>query len=396
MNVSKPDYMKTYILIPVLLSACLLMQAQIIKPHCHEEWVWLDGNYPCENYDEWVLVFEDEFDGDELDYSRWRNDYPWGRNLYCAPDVQYFTDGENIEVAEGFLKFIVKADSVYERVVPHWKDDDTLYCGNLPAGLNKRWFGYTSGMIFSRQQFIHGKFEIRCTVPEIGGLWPAFWLYGRCAQEIDVFEFMSDYNRPFFNNRKIDFTYHRKADCNDAKSMHCNYNRFFSSDMTLAPHTFSVEWDEHRIIWSVDGKEVLRKSKWFNSKEQEMFLCGPIAPGYYAVDRIFPSDDEPMSVIAGIGVRENPTASFPCQMDIDYIRVYQKINSIKTVRIRSNADIKGSTVAGKEIIVAGDSCMVHISRGEYLDLIARENIILDTGFSVERGVHFTARTPGIK
>lgn len=379
----------------ILISPALLIQSQVVKPHCLSEEVWLDGYFERETYDGWVLVFEDTFDGDELDHSRWRNDYPWGRNLYCAPDVQYFTDGDNIELDSGILKLIVRADPVLERVVPFWEDDAVLYCGGDSVGLNKRWFEYTSGMIFSRQKFLHGKFEIRCSVPEIGGLWPAFWLYGSCAQEIDVFEYMSEYRSPFLNNRNIDFTYHRKPDCSVNIARHCNYDRFFATDMTREPHTYAVEWDEHRIIWSIDGQEMVRKSRWEDPNGKEMLKSGMIPPSYYSADRIFPFDDIAMNVIAGIGVKQNPTCSFPCRMEIDYIRIYQKINSAKTVRICSGSDIKGSTVAGQNIVVGGGNCRIEVRRGAYLDLVAKESIVLDAGFSAESGALFTARTTGV-
>lgn len=165
--------MKKIVLIGIFSIAAIIAKAQ-----CHGGNIFLSGFYECESYDEWVLVFEDDFNGNDIDYSIWRNDYPWMRAAYCGGVVEYNTDGENIEVEDGILKLIAKNETVYERAVPWMGDDEELFCDGTSVGTNKRWFNYTSGMIFSKQQFIYGKFEIRCKVPSIKKLWPAFWLYG--------------------------------------------------------------------------------------------------------------------------------------------------------------------------------------------------------------------------
>jgi len=378
----------TYILL--LFGTHLQVQSQ-----CHGRLSFLSGDYSCESYDEWVLVFEDNFNGSGIDYNIWRNDYPWGRTLICNNEVEYYSDGNNIEVGNGILKLIAKDESVYERAVPWMGDNEELFCDETSKGLNKRWFDYTSGMIYSKQQFIYGKFEIRCKIPSIKKLWPAFWLYGGCSQEIDVFEFMSDNDNPYYANRDISFTYHRKFNCDDENKRQCGYAKKFSNgwftDMSKDYHTYSVEWDEHKLIWRIDGTEVWRVFKWQDLNGKEILKCGHIPTAYYTVDRIFPLE-KPMSVIANLAVKPDPHSSFPAQMEIDYIRVYQKINSSKTINICSKDEIKGSTVAGKEIVVGGADCNLTINSGEYLDLIGKESITLNPGFSVEAGANFSAKT----
>ena len=94
-------------------------------------------------------------------------------------------------------------------------------------------------------------------------------------------------------------------------------------------------------------------------------------------------------------MRDNPTTAFPSTMEIDYIRVYQKINSSASINICSAQDIIGSTVAGQEIIVGGANCSVVISDGEFLDLTAVESIEINANFSVEIGSQFSAKTLGL-
>ncbi len=150
--------MKKTTFILTLLAITLFNSAQIIKPHCYNSLVLLSGYYACGSYDDWVLVFEDEFNGTDVDYEIWRNDFPWGRNLYCAGAQEYFSDGDNFDVNSGILKLIADDEAVYERIMDDWADDAEMYCGDDFNGYNKRWFDYTSGMIYSKQQFVHGKF----------------------------------------------------------------------------------------------------------------------------------------------------------------------------------------------------------------------------------------------
>lgn len=99
-----------------------------------------------------------------------------------------------------------------------------------------------------------------------------------------------------------------------------------------------------------------------------------------------------MQVIANLRVKDNSGATFPCQLEIDWIRVYQRINSNNTVNICSILDINGSTVAGQEIVVGGTSCSaISIEDGEVLDLVAKDGITINKSFEVEEGARFSMK-----
>ncbi len=386
-----------------LLISLFAIASVIVKGQCYGGSIPLGGFYPCQYYDEWVLVFEDDFDGNSLDTSIWRNDYPWMRANHCGSfngkddNGEYYTDGGNIELEDGILKLIAKNEAVFEKAIPYEDDNYELFCNGAHAGLNKRWFNFTSGMIYSKQQFTYGKFEIRCKIPSIKKLWPAFWLFGECEQELDVFEFMSENDNAFFSNRNIDLTYHRRINCQTESKEQCGitlkYTNGWFTDMSEDFHTYSIEWDEHKLIWRIDNEEIWSVFKYHTQGGQELLLCGNIAQAYYVKDRIFPLD-QPMNVIANLAVRPSSNSTFPAQMEIDYIRVYQKINSQKIVEICSEEDINGSTVAGKEILVAGSNCEVIIPPESYLNLVGKNNIVLNPGFSVKNGGYFTAKLTG--
>jgi hypothetical protein len=117
----------------------------------------------------------------------------------------------------------------------------------------------------------------------------------------------------------------------------------------------------------------------------EVTLCGNKNVWVWE-DLIYPKDDIPMRIIANLAVKDNSHADFPADLEIDYIRVYQRINSNSTVNICSNSDILGSTVAGQEIIVGGTSCSsITIEDDELLFLVAKHRITIDSEFEVEEG-----------
>ena len=161
--------------------------------------------------------------------------------------------------------------------------------------------------------------------------------------------------------------------------------------MSQSFHTYSVEWDEHSIKWKVDGNTKWEKSRFYDNNGIVQTLCGSLNV-YWWMDRIFPADDTPMWIITNLAVRDNPTANFPVQMEIDYIRFYQKINSNNTVNITSRDDIFGSTVAGQEVVVNGSSSNpVVIYDDEFLNIVARDNITIDSDFEAREGAIFTMR-----
>src|ERR1035437_9776703 len=121
-----------------------------------------------------ILVFDDEFDGDSLDASKWITWFPYTAtgNDSCEFCRTHGNEGEiyldsNVVVSNGTLKLIAKRQTT------------TWYTATRD---------YTSGMIESREGWMYGLFETRCKIPYGMGFWPAFWLFGGNGTEIDDFE----------------------------------------------------------------------------------------------------------------------------------------------------------------------------------------------------------------
>jgi hypothetical protein len=126
---------------------------------------------------EMEFVWNDEFDGKALDYSKWEaevNAFGGGNQ-----ELQLYTDQkENLRIEGGHL------------VLEARKDKPDI------SGTVRE---YSSGRIRSkyRGDWMYGKFEIRAKLPGGQGVWPAIWMlptenvYGTWAAsgEIDIIEF---------------------------------------------------------------------------------------------------------------------------------------------------------------------------------------------------------------
>jgi beta-glucanase (GH16 family) len=103
-------------------------------------------------FGDWVLTFEDEFDGAVLDNAKWKMGQHWSGINGAAGNA-----ADNITVSGG--KLIFKAEK-----------RSFTYSGQS--------FGYATGEISSFKRFRqrYGYFEARLRYDATRGVWPAFWL----------------------------------------------------------------------------------------------------------------------------------------------------------------------------------------------------------------------------
>lgn len=221
---------------------------------------------------EWELTFQDEFEGNSLDSSKWIPRYQWGSthnyNAYCDP--------ANVMVENGLLRLKVE---------------------DKPSH-GKR---YTSAVVTTYGKFSqkHGYFEGRFRVPSAKGFWPAFWMLPypqHWPPEIDIFEMIRD-------DPHVYMTFHWQDEKHKSKGTKWTDEDFsYSSEF----HTYAVEWDPGKIVWYIDGVERFRftESKWI--------------------------PDEPMYILINFGIdakwpgSPDETTPFPSYYECDWIRVYQR------------------------------------------------------------------------
>ncbi|WP_166805825.1 Ig-like domain-containing protein [Jeotgalibacillus sp. R-1-5s-1] len=257
----------------------------------------------------WDLVWNDEFDGTELDESKWNYDtgyyldedpgtWGWGNN-----ELQHYTDSEdNVFVEDGKLNIVALEDPA-----------------TFPQDPN-RVAPYSSGKITTEDKFTfkYGRVDFSAKLPAVSGAWPALWMlpndevYGGWASsgEIDVMEARG--RVPESTSGAIHFGGEWPA------------NTYLSGEQTFEDggridtdyHVYSLIWEKDALSWYVDGKFFYRvtKEQWFSAAVQN----NPYAPfdqDFYLI----------MNLAMGgwfDGGIEPDVEDFPVTMQVDYVRVY--------------------------------------------------------------------------
>lgn len=279
------------------------------------------GDYPQEGTGEtdgYTLVWQDLFDGNELDGDKWYVEVngDGGGNA----ELQYYRS-ENVDVVRepvsgrGCLRLTARKESY--------------------GGKN-----FTSGRINTsdRFEFTYGKVEASIKLPSTAnGLWPAFWLLGanysevswpRCG-EIDILEMGNSEGISkgtqdrFFNGACHWGTYQ------DNYSWYPNYAKSSTWDYSLQDgefHLYTLIWDENYVRTYVDMDRYPDVEPYFEMGITDM-SNEQISSGYYFHHDFF--------IILNLAVGGRFTgilnasgitalAGGEQSMYVDYVKVYQK------------------------------------------------------------------------
>jgi beta-glucanase (GH16 family) len=282
--------------------------------------------------DGWKLTWSDEFDGKEIDRTKWDFDLGngffnydsntwisgWGNN-----ELQYYTrEPENAWVADGLL---------------HIKAIKESYNG----------CGYTSAKLKTRKRDgsplfnqTYGKFEFRAKLPTGQGVWPALWMlpqdekYGGWAAsgEIDVMEARGK------EPGKVLGTLHYGASW--PGNVNTGKDYVFPAGTSIADfHVYSLEWEPGEMRWAVDGKVYSTQSFWWSSSKTSGDKG--VKPAKEADLNAWPAPfDRPFYIIVNLAVgggfvgKPDKTTRFPVEMLVDYVRAYEKVGGYGAVKPR--------------------------------------------------------------
>jgi beta-glucanase (GH16 family) len=233
----------------------------------------------------WNLVWSDEFDGTSINPKNWVFDK--GGSGWGNVELEYYTDRtENARIENGNLVIEARAEK-YEGLM------------------------YTSARINSRglQEFQYGHFEARMKLPYGQGIWPAFWMLGSNASwplggEIDVMEYIGKTPDTVYQ------TVHGPG-YSGGKGIGSHY-LLTSDSLKNDFHVFAIDWLPNDIRWYIDGQQVFQVTpdkipsgtKWVYDHPFFIILNLAVGGGWPG----FPDD----------------TTVFPQQLQVDYVRVYQK------------------------------------------------------------------------
>ncbi|MDC3132601.1 glycoside hydrolase family 16 protein [Flavobacteriaceae bacterium] len=243
-----------------------------------------------------VLVWSDEFDVDgPIDATKWfhQTQLPPGGSWYNK-EVQHYTDRlENSYVKGGVLNIVAKKETFKDQ--GHTKE-------------------YTSARLNSKYAFQYGRVEVRAKLPIGVGTWPAIWMLAKNIKEDGGFWTDTHGTTAWPACGEIDIMEHWGSNQNYVQSaMHTTsshgntVNRGGQTIATVSSafHTYELDWNSERMIFSVDGVPHYT----YNPKVKDAKTWPYDSPQYFLLNIAI----EPI-------IPEEFTQS---AMEIDFIRVYE-------------------------------------------------------------------------
>lgn len=248
-----------------------------------------------------TLLFNDEFNGDSLDLTKWDfqngTGHEYGLWGWGNDERQYYKP-DNIEVSNGTLKIYAKIEQTYD------------------SGSN-RTLNYSSSKIVTlgRHSQTFGRIETRLKAPIGDGFWPAFWMmpvnntYGNgwpFNGEIDIMELRG--RQP----QRITSAMHFRETWGHH---YLHGEAMLPSGQSIEQfHVYGVEWTNGRLEFFVDGNVYHTRTSnqwnnWYDDKNapfnHEFFIILNLAIGG--------SFD---------GGRLPSSSDFPASLEVDYVRAY--------------------------------------------------------------------------
>ena len=274
---------------------------------------------------EWQLVFEDNFDGTNLDTTKWNvqtgDGCPdlcgWGNN-----ELQVY-GADNVQVNGGILRL---------------------------EGRQEMDGSYTSGRINTQGKFDfrYGRVEVSARIPAGQGTWPAIWMlhspagalnpdypdqgvYGPwpSSGEIDI---MEAFNYGVGGNQQIKSTTHYGLPIAPFDGTGAFTDLAPNADMGF--RQYAVEWERGRIRFFVDGQHWQTQfvdEYWTYYPANDDGFYDPFGPFTQGLDDA--PFDQAFHLLLNFAIGGNPvgapdmTTVFPQALEIDYVRVYECANS---------------------------------------------------------------------
>jgi hypothetical protein len=217
---------------------------------------------------QWQLAWEDGFDGERIDESRWRL---WNEISVQAGTIAHYLPGQ-VAVENGVLRLRTDA--------PRASD------GKTPSG----------GMSTHGSQR-YGRFEIRARLPRGQGMWPAHWVVAADSTEpvfeFDIMELLGhNPHRVYFHNHWL-----------TSQAIIASSGTSYSGpDFSADYHTFRLDWYVGNLVWYVDGVERFRSLEGVGDRRARLLINTQVGGHWEG-----PPDE---------------TTQYPQFHDVDWVRVY--------------------------------------------------------------------------
>ncbi len=265
-------------------------------------------------YEGYELVWRDEFDqAGPPDPEAWGHERGFVRNnelQWYQPDHAFCEDGV----------LVIEARRV-DRPNPRHDPDSDDWRTNRPR------IEYTAASINTsgKHEWTYGRFEIRAKIPAKQGMWPAIWTLGSArdwphAGEIDIMEFYRGKilaNAAWGNERRWQAVWDSSAtpveeladNDTDRGDVAAWAGRF---------HVWRMDWDQTAIKLYIDGK-LLNTIELDKTVNRTPGAENPFHEPHYLLLNL---------AIGGNNGGDPGETPFPQRYLVDYVRVYQKAESL--------------------------------------------------------------------
>ncbi|MBE6772213.1 MAG: glycosyl hydrolase family protein [Ruminococcaceae bacterium] len=233
------------------------------------------------------LVFEDEFNGTQLNTDAWEYRGSGPRRGGFNAESQVRLENGNMILSGEYL-----TDGEYGE-------------------------GWYTGMVKLKERYCKGYFEIRCIVNSGEGFWSAFWLQadspynaavskgGIGGAEIDIFESMSWENK-IGKDSVVQTVHCAGVDGIQEGFQSERLGAFYGDNIYEEYNTYGLEWTDDEYIFYVNGVETRRTS--FGNGVSEVLEDVIVSLEIPDEDKLSQIDKD----------------SYKTEYIIDYVRIYQK------------------------------------------------------------------------
>ena len=240
-------------------------------------------------YEGMELIWNDEFEGEELNEETWSYEIGNGSGGWGNNELQFYRK-ENTTLVDGHLVIQAREETF--------------------AGFN-----YTSSRLITKDkfEFTFGRVDIRAALPEGQGIWPALWMLGanisevswpQCG-EIDIMELIG--NLPGTVHGTVHFGESFAARMQNGNTKSLSGGKKYSQEF----HVFSIDWKEDRVDFYMDDIH-------YHTVTKSSLGTGnpyPFNNPFFFIFNVAVGGNWP-------GSPDN-TTELPQHMVVDYIRVFQ-------------------------------------------------------------------------
>ena len=313
-----------------------------------------------------TLVWSDEFETDgPIDTDKWfhQTQLPT-RNSWYNGEIQHYTNRtENTFVEDGIMKLLAKRETFTDQ------------------GVTK---SFTSARLNSKFAFTYGRIEIRAKLPFGNGTWPAIWMLAKNINERGAYW----YNQGFGTTNwpdcgEVDIMEHWGSNQNYVSSAIHTRSSFGGtvnkggqtiSTVSSDFHVYALEWDEEKMVFSVDGNV--------------HYTYNPATKNA----QTWPFDAD-QYLLLNVAILPQISSEFTeSAMEIDYVRIYQKSASpVQEISNSMNIKIYPNPVQDYIFIEAEkniESAIVYSVEGRFIssDLPYSKEAKIDVG-SYDNGIY---------